>query len=148
MNEIAAVIFLVAGAQPRAMDPPKKTKKKAATPPPARVDTCECCGTLGTGYDLCGRCKRVHYCSRACQRAHWRSSHKHACRPPGKEDDAVGDAKTCAICWEDFDESDRKHNRILPLACLHRFHSACINGVQRSGVATNHLCPVCRKSCP
>ena len=123
-------------------------KKKQVTASAAAERACAKCGQRGTGFDHCGRCKRVHYCSRACQRAHWKASHRHACRPPGKEDDAVGDTKTCAICWEDFDESDRKHDRILPLACRHRFHSACINGVQRSGVATNHLCPVCRKELP
>ena len=49
---------------------------------------------------------------------------------------------------EDFTQGDRTHNRILPLKCLHRFHSACVNGVQRSGVATSHTCPVCRKALP
>ena len=109
---------------------------------------CAKCGKRGEGFNKCSRCKRVFYCSRTCQRAHWKASHKHTCRKPGQEDAAIGDAKTCAICMEDFTEGDREHDRILPLRCLHRFHSACVNGVQRSGVATSHACPVCRKALP
>lgn len=29
----------------------------------------------------CERCKSVHYCSRDCQKAHWKTEHKLVCRP-------------------------------------------------------------------
>jgi MYND finger len=31
---------------------------------------------------MCARCGLVHYCSAACQHAHWRHGHREACRPP------------------------------------------------------------------
>eukprot|EP00961_Rhodomonas_salina_P034135 459065-Rhodomonas_salina.2 len=30
----------------------------------------------------CSRCRKVEYCSKACQRAAWCNGHKHACVPP------------------------------------------------------------------
>ena len=32
-------------------------------------------------FKACGRCGKVHYCSRACQVAHWRAGHKQECTP-------------------------------------------------------------------
>jgi len=33
---------------------------------------------------LCGKCGSVYYCSKACQKKHWRFSHKKACSPNPK----------------------------------------------------------------
>ncbi|KAI0318898.1 hypothetical protein OF83DRAFT_1229481 [Amylostereum chailletii] len=46
---------------------------------------CERCQTLHRRDDLkvCSRCKTARYCSVACQKAHWKSGHKQACRPFG-----------------------------------------------------------------
>ncbi|CAM9128381.1 unnamed protein product [Choristocarpus tenellus] len=33
-------------------------------------------------FKCCSRCKVVIYCSRDCQRAHWKAGHKWTCRPP------------------------------------------------------------------
>ncbi|KDQ08407.1 hypothetical protein BOTBODRAFT_37979 [Botryobasidium botryosum FD-172 SS1] len=30
----------------------------------------------------CARCKQVQYCSRACQKAHWKAAHQFTCDPP------------------------------------------------------------------
>ena len=32
----------------------------------------------------CSRCKRVRYCGRECQRAHWRAGHKAECQARGE----------------------------------------------------------------
>ena len=38
------------------------------------------CGACGRdGLQLCGRCKKVWYCNAACQKAHWKESHKQEC---------------------------------------------------------------------
>lgn len=42
-----------------------------------RMYTCAGCGEACPA-NRCGRCKRVHYCNRACQVAHW-NEHKAAC---------------------------------------------------------------------
>ena len=39
------------------------------------ADGCETPGTL-----KCSKCKLVHYCGSACQKKHWKSAHKKACR--------------------------------------------------------------------
>ncbi|WIA21757.1 hypothetical protein OEZ85_000919 [Tetradesmus obliquus] len=38
----------------------------------------------GTQLLRCGNCKTAYYCSKACQKAHWRAGHKAVCRPPGE----------------------------------------------------------------
>lgn len=52
---------------------------------------CDNCGitredaaTNGDGLKNCRKCKLVFYCSRECQKLHWRSGHKEACRRPGQ----------------------------------------------------------------
>ena len=61
----------------------------ASAPPPP--DRCTQCGAWAA--DLaredrkllkCSRCKRVRYCGRECQRAHWRAGHKAECRARGE----------------------------------------------------------------
>ena len=37
-----------------------------------------------TGKGLCGRCKQVQYCSRECQKAHWKAGHRIECVRPSK----------------------------------------------------------------
>jgi hypothetical protein len=39
---------------------------------------CDSCGTAGTAFKKCSRCKMVKYCSETCQRAHW-PVHKSRC---------------------------------------------------------------------
>lgn len=48
---------------------------------------CDICGRTPldankTKFDCCSRCKLAYYCSKECQKAHWKGSHKHACRRP------------------------------------------------------------------
>jgi hypothetical protein len=63
-----------------------KAARAAPPPPPPRapfvIDLhCSSCGadtTPETGGSICGSCKRVAYCGKACQKAHW-PEHKAAC---------------------------------------------------------------------
>ncbi|KAL4440175.1 hypothetical protein ABPG75_003176 [Micractinium tetrahymenae] len=41
---------------------------------------CDACGQTAAGLQRCARCRRVQYCSRACQLAHW-PDHRAECRP-------------------------------------------------------------------
>ena len=123
---------------------------------------CARCGADGK-LVRCGRCRAAFYCGRACQRAHWEPSHRHTCRPHNPE--AAGENSCgfnpiefgagggaspnrdmCAICLEAF--SGKGEAAIQPLACNHRFHAACITTLQRSGIASSLVCPMCRKDLP
>ena len=44
-----------------------------------RMHVCKNCLKDGTGFERCSKCKCVRYCSRECQRAHWKRSHKKVC---------------------------------------------------------------------
>ena len=48
-----------------------------------RGTTCACCAKVATvnkQFSQCAACKTVHYCSRECQKSHWKSGHKAACK--------------------------------------------------------------------
>jgi len=50
---------------------------------------CRLCGALA--YQLCGRCRGIYYCSKECQKNHWKD-HKKDCRPA----DAAADGLNAA----------------------------------------------------
>jgi len=45
------------------------------------ANMCENCGKQGGSMKRCARCKKMKYCSKNCQRAHWKT-HKQDCVPP------------------------------------------------------------------
>ena len=51
-------------------DTPNMMKK--AAPPSERMYVCKNCLKDGTGFERCSKCKCVRYCSRECQREHWK----------------------------------------------------------------------------
>jgi len=51
----------------------------------------------------CSRCTNVKYCSKRCQRVHWKS-HKASCKGSGKETQASSKVHQCPVCkstWTD-----------------------------------------------
>lgn len=61
---------------------------RAYGPVGVKCDNCgitrEDAATNGDGLKNCTKCKLVFYCSKECQKLHWRSGHRQACRCPGQ----------------------------------------------------------------
>ena len=49
--------------------------------PSASASFCAQCGVTPSNLSVCARCKAVSYCSKECQRVHWKAGHKKACYP-------------------------------------------------------------------
>ena len=47
--------------------------------PSASASFCAQCGVTPSNLSVCARCKAVSYCSKECQRVHWKAGHKKAC---------------------------------------------------------------------
>ena len=92
------------------------------------------------------------YCSKDCQRAHWKANHKHYCIskldrtsqravPLGtvggdvSSQADVGDK--CVICLDLLSEES-----ICTLPCAHSFHQKCVAELRKLGV--QQVCPLCR----
>jgi len=103
----------------------------------------------------CSRCGLVMYCSRDCQRAHWKANHKQRCIPKGDrvpqhqkaEKDATSKSaalsgEDCAICLDPLltDAS------ATTLPCDHMFHGTCVAELRKFGV--QQMCPLCRTLIP
>ena len=51
---------------------------------------CEGSQEKGERFNSCSRCKVVVYCSKACQKEHWRNGHRDTCQAPSeREEDTV-----------------------------------------------------------
>jgi len=100
----------------------------------------------------CSRCGLERYCSKDCQRAHWKANHKHYCVakadrvPQLQETTSVvqrSASKTldtndkCAICLDPLADAPAK-----TLSCAHVFHGTCVSELQKIGV--RQACPLCR----
>jgi len=100
----------------------------------------------------CSRCGLVVYCSKDCQRAHWRANHKQHCvgkadqRPQKPNSSSSFKEPTndlpiatvkCAICQDILSDAS---NCTLP--CSHTFHGTCIADLRKFGV--KQVCPLCR----
>ena len=59
-------------------------RRDRKAPAAAESQTCSHCGqtpTAGTELKTCGRCRRVLYCDKYCQRDAWKKGHKLVCEP-------------------------------------------------------------------
>jgi len=102
----------------------------------------------------CARCGLVLYCSRDCQRAHWKSNHKQHCvakadRVPQplvcsdgvEQADAAASGEECSICLDPLSRAPG-----TTLQCTHVFHSKCVEELRKFGV--KQTCPLCRTPLP
>eukprot|EP00613_Pedinella_sp_CCMP2098_P021952 CAMPEP_0171692076 /NCGR_PEP_ID=MMETSP0991-20121206/5881_1 /TAXON_ID=483369 /ORGANISM="non described non described, Strain CCMP2098" /LENGTH=561 /DNA_ID=CAMNT_0012280351 /DNA_START=103 /DNA_END=1788 /DNA_ORIENTATION=- len=121
---------------------------------------CAYCGVRGgegTTLSNCSRCGVVAYCSRPCQRKHWKAvpGHKEFCvrpedrrpalQPVGASVLQTGGAATplgeeCAICLEPLTPESS-----LTLRCAHVFHLACVGKLRK---LAKNACPMCRGELP
>jgi hypothetical protein len=130
----------------RAMD-----KKKSSDP---SIKECSNCGTSGAKL-TCGQCKAAHYCSKACQKQHWKNGHKGGCiaaekRRPKIEkpnaslaeyEQAEESGESCPICLESLSDAT-----LCTLPCEHDFHPECVEALRKLGVL--QACPLCRADLP
>ena len=112
------------------------------------------CGNCGQpekkkdGMNVCGRCRRVRYCDRACQSAHWKKGgHKKLCLPPEAckpcdqpQEDRAAEVK-CLICLG-TDGGTYEHD------CSALLHPACLMTLHMSDKTRIPACPQCRKRLP
>jgi len=135
------------------------TKDKKDTDPSA--EACSNCrapkGSPGVPkLSACSRCGLVLYCSRDCQRAHWKACHKECCvakadRVPQKQDSmgahtdaasrVAASGEECIICLEALSAGFA-----ITLQCTHKFHAACVEKLRQFGV--KQTCSLCRKALP
>ena len=106
----------------------------------------------------CARCGLVAYCSKDCQRAHWKISHKPHCvakidrSPQQLQYDAskyrnsatlkaAAAEEECIICLDSLNKAP-----ITKLKCTHVFHAECVEELRKFGV--KQACPLCRSPLP
>jgi tetratricopeptide (TPR) repeat protein len=103
---------------------------------------CDHCGGQDPA-SSCGRCGGAKYCSKECQRAHWKGGHNLVCVSPEKRQPAPlpkEEGDECAICLHPF-----QTNTICTLMCDHSFHVDCLKKMIGKGGST---CPLCRAALP
>jgi hypothetical protein len=110
---------------------------------------CKAVGELGA-MKCCGRCRRVSYCSVACQKGHWRTGgHKQVCGKEGGSG-ARGDVAgasgggeaplqhPCPVC---LDNEDNAGECGMCHSCGQLFCESCFTG---GSLGTFGTCPTCR----
>jgi len=134
-----------------------KKKDKKTSNPSSRA-CCNCFASEGsTESELlaCARCGLVLYCSRDCQRAHWKVNHKQHCiskadrvpschNPPRSKNGASGATNAnqkCVICLDLL-----AGEATCTLPCRHVFHGTCVAKLRSFGVS--QACPLCRVPLP
>jgi len=126
-------------------------KKKADDP---SLNDCANCGAIGAKL-TCAKCKTTYYCSKVCQKQHWKNGHKALCVTPEKRrpcmmateankidrkptgaagTDSISDTGECPICLDSFSSG-----ALCSLPCKHEFHRAFVEGLRKQGV--QQACP-------
>lgn len=122
---------------------------------------CANCKTQGEidALSRCAGCRRVFYCCRECQKAHWKKGgHKQACKPftdSTPTDDGTGTTSgppsgqtkpplaeldhPCPICRDNEDDYGLEH--AMCMVCAQLICSECIGPTRLANV---QKCPTCR----
>ncbi|XP_034299521.2 uncharacterized protein [Magallana gigas] len=59
---------------------------------------CSFCGQWSTHLLRCSQCKEVYYCSRDCQRGHWREGHRERCKEETTYSEFTSTDAVCGFC--------------------------------------------------
>ncbi|XP_034299519.2 uncharacterized protein [Magallana gigas] len=64
---------------------------------------CSFCGQRSTNLLRCSRCKEVYYCSKDCQRGHWKEGHRKHCVAVNNQVPSMGEnqGNVCSFCEEE-----------------------------------------------
>jgi len=136
----------------------EKKSKKGTIPYNKVCDNCSAPeGSDGVPkLSACARCSLVVYCSKDCQRAHWKAGHKQRCiakadralqqeAPLGatynEEVSKTTKGEECSICLDPLDETTS-----CTLECTHTFHATCVAELRKFRV--KQTCPLCRTPLP
>ncbi|CAK0852453.1 unnamed protein product [Prorocentrum cordatum] len=107
---------------------------------------CEACQAFAPRL-RCGRCRRVFFCTDACQRKAW-PAHRHECTARDEAADRAKASRECPVCLEEvLLSSTSAASPVTVLECLHVLHSACWQGLLQSRQG-EVICPVCRDTLP
>ncbi|KAJ8610870.1 hypothetical protein CTAYLR_009134 [Chrysophaeum taylorii] len=108
---------------------------------------CQNCGVSANSRVLrvCGRCRAVAYCSKACQREAWRNGgHKQVCRKSDDPDDGSSverPANACPIC---LDALAAARDKWIYMACCNKgMCASCHERLVASGGSAR--CVLCRR---
>jgi len=144
-------------SRPTSFQPNMSQIKKAADP---NIKACANCEKHGANLK-CAKCKNANYCSKACQKQHWKNGHRELCftpeerrpqtwtsrgsntlRKPLGENNEGGNIGECPVCMECLPGGDP----ICTLPCKHVFHQECVENLRKHGV--QQVCPLCRAELP
>ena len=135
----------------------KKGKKKDEGAPSSLKDCANCGSREGDVpgcpvHKVCSGCNDTYYCSRACQRYHWKfAGHRENCTPlvdrsvirsvsrvfRVNHEACASEESECAICLGPMSEAPTR-----TLTCSHTYHAMCLERLRRYGTAQK--CPLCR----
>jgi len=130
-----------------------KKDKGASNPEASECANCLAQESDDTMLSNCSQCGMVLYCSKDCQRAHWKANHKHHCvskadrapasSMPTRMRPSDGDLRPleCPVCFDPLAEGN-----LCTLPCSHTFHAACVEGLRKFGI--KQVCPMCRMELP
>lgn len=99
---------------------------------------CAACKSSPQELKVCGTCKKVRYCTIACQKNDW-ASHKLVCKPAEGAKKPQEEIDDCSLCL------DKLRKNVMAIdPCQHKIHSACYN-MMVSNRSFNGQCPLCRR---
>jgi len=124
---------------------PNKIENKNKNKNPSAPECGNCTGSVA-GL-MCGRCAHTFYCSKACQKEHWKAGHNKSCVPlesrhPCFQHHVHEDGEECSVCLAGVTPATA-----CKLPCSHTFHVDCVAELRKHAKGSA-ACPLCRQKLP